>query len=290
MEVHVFNKVTKKIAPIGLMAVVLIAGVAAPVHAAAVKQGAACAKSGLKAKSGKNSYVCQVNPATTSKKLVWVTTDCVTAAKSYLSAKKDSTDSNTQLTLALTKYDASVKSWTSAVNIYKTKITALSTNVYNVYDGKTKTWVKISGITAAIAAAQATVDFDTANRDKYAQQQTASAALLSPKYTAAQISEFATNYKANQKNADHLVSNYANWTSAVTSANTALQRNQTRLANFQKVQPSLEKNLQSAQDQVDKMTQVYKDTLAQQPDTAKQYNSAATLALSYQTTSCKAGI
>ena len=47
------NKLTKKIAPIGLMAVVLIAGVASPVHAAVVKQGAACAKSGAKAKAGK---------------------------------------------------------------------------------------------------------------------------------------------------------------------------------------------------------------------------------------------
>ena len=76
MEVFVF----KKIAPVGLLALVLIAGVTAPANAA-VKQGAACTKSLAKTKVGTKNYICSTNPTSTSKKLVWVLADCYSEGK-----------------------------------------------------------------------------------------------------------------------------------------------------------------------------------------------------------------
>ena len=70
----------KKIAPVGLLALVLIAGVTAPANAA-VKQGTACTKSLAKTKVGSKSYICSTNPTTTSKKLVWLVLDCYTEGK-----------------------------------------------------------------------------------------------------------------------------------------------------------------------------------------------------------------
>ncbi|MEN9325057.1 MAG: hypothetical protein RL414_811 [Actinomycetota bacterium] len=76
MEVKVF----KKFATVGLLSIALIAGVTTPAHAA-VKQGSACTKALAKTTVGKKSYICSTNPTSTSKKLVWLMTDCFTEGK-----------------------------------------------------------------------------------------------------------------------------------------------------------------------------------------------------------------
>ena len=264
MEVNVVNKVTKKIAPIGLMAVVLIAGVAAPVHAAAVKQGAACAKSGLKAKSGKNSYVCQVNPATTSKKLVWVTTDCVTAAKTYLATKKDSDSFTSQQAAAITKMTASVASWKNVVVLLDQKKAALETNLYPLWtDPTTKTMHKATGITAAITELTAKIAEITVKRDNALKQAA------------------VTTVSATDK---------ANWTKAAAGYSTSLTTYGRQLDNYSKISPKIDSDRARAVSQIATMQTQLDASNASQATVSTQIAEGATQALNLRTIACKAGI
>ena len=258
------NKLSKKIAPIGLMAVVLLAGAAVPVHAAAVKQGAACSKSGLKAKSGKNSYVCQANPATTSKKLVWVTTDCVSAAATYLSTKKDSDSFVSQQAAATVKITASIASWKNVVVLLDQKKAALETNLYPLWtDPATKTMHKAQGITAAITELTAKVAEITAKRDNAA----AKAAL--------------TNLSAIDK---------SNWTKAANSYATSVKTYQRNLDNLTQTSPKIDADRARAVNQIATMQTQLDASNAAQTEITSQVTDGAKQALNLRTISCKAGL
>lgn len=253
-----------RLVPIGLMAIVLIAGVSSPVNAAAVKQGAACTKSGAKATSGKNSYVCQKNPTVASTKLVWITTDCATAAKTYLSTKADSTNFTSQQTAALTKMKASIASWQNVIVLLDQKKAALETNLYPLWtDPTTKTMVKAQGITAAIAQLTAKVAEITAKRDN----------------ALAQAAKASTS-----------ASDKANWTKAAKyydQSVTTYTRNRDNLA---KVSPKIDSDRARAVTQIATMqTQLDASTTAQSELTS-QITDGATQALKYRTIACKAGI
>ena len=76
----------RKIASISV-ALVVAGGVmvAAPAEAAAkISNGVACTKSGATTKTSLGSYKCGANPLSTSKKLVWLSADCLTSANSAL--------------------------------------------------------------------------------------------------------------------------------------------------------------------------------------------------------------
>jgi hypothetical protein len=76
----------RKIASISV-ALVVAGGVmiAVPADAAVkISNGVACKKSGQTTKTSFGSYKCGKNPLSTSKKLVWLSTDCIAAATSAL--------------------------------------------------------------------------------------------------------------------------------------------------------------------------------------------------------------
>jgi hypothetical protein len=87
---------TKKISMLALAAVLvgstMVAGAssanaaAAKANAAAAKANAACATAGAKTTIAKVSYTCGVSPIATSKKLTWVSANCLAANTSYSKA------------------------------------------------------------------------------------------------------------------------------------------------------------------------------------------------------------
>ena len=71
------------------VALVVAAGVmvAVPAQGApAVTNGVACKKAGASSKTNLGTYKCGTNPLSTSKKLVWLSTDCITAANGAVKA------------------------------------------------------------------------------------------------------------------------------------------------------------------------------------------------------------
>lgn len=254
----------KKLATASLVSVVLIAGAVSPVHAATVKQGAACTKSGAKATSGKNSYVCQKNPTVASTKLVWITTDCITAAKTYVSTKKDSDSFVSQQSAAMVKMKASVDSWKNVIVLLDQKKAALETNLYQVdTDPTTKQPIKVTGLTAAIAATNAKITELTTKRDNALAKSTAASTSATDK---------------------------VNWTKAVNSYNMAIKTKQRDLDNFNKVVPKIDSDRARAVAQIATMQTQLDASATAQTTLSSQITDGAKQALNYQTIACKAGI
>jgi hypothetical protein len=93
----------RKIASLSV-ALVVASGVMVAVPAdAAVKisNGVACTKAGTSSKTSLGTYKCGTNPLSTSKKLVWLSTDCIAAATSAVKAAETA-----KLTLA--KFEAQI--------------------------------------------------------------------------------------------------------------------------------------------------------------------------------------
>jgi hypothetical protein len=61
--------------------------IAVPAEAAVkISNGVACTKAGTTSKTNLGTYKCGTNPLSTSKKLVWLSTDCITAANGAVKA------------------------------------------------------------------------------------------------------------------------------------------------------------------------------------------------------------
>jgi acyl-CoA synthetase (AMP-forming)/AMP-acid ligase II len=78
----------RKIASLSV-ALVVAGGVmiAVPAEAAVkISNGVACTKAGTTSKTTLGTYKCGTNPLSTSKKLVWLSTDCITAANGAVKA------------------------------------------------------------------------------------------------------------------------------------------------------------------------------------------------------------
>jgi acyl-CoA synthetase (AMP-forming)/AMP-acid ligase II len=78
----------RKIASLSV-ALVVAGGVmiAVPADAAVkISNGVACTKAGTSSKTSLGTYKCGTNPLSTSKKLVWLSTDCITAANGAVKA------------------------------------------------------------------------------------------------------------------------------------------------------------------------------------------------------------
>lgn len=254
----------KKIATAGLISALLMGGAISPVHAAAVKQGTACTKAGAKAVTGKVSYVCQKNPTVASTKLVWVTTDCISAAKTYNSTKKESDTFVTQQATALEKMKASIDSWKNVVVLLDQKKAALATNLYAVdTDKTTKQPIKVTGLDAAIAATQQKITDLTTKRDFALAKQNAAAT----------------------SSVDKL-----NWTRAVNGYNTAIKTKQRDLDNYQKVVPKIDADRARAAAQITSMQNQLDASTSAQNALTTQIGDGAKQALAYQTVACKAGI
>jgi beta-glucosidase/6-phospho-beta-glucosidase/beta-galactosidase len=80
-------KVSKKVSAISIAILVFAGSIVGVSSASAATPYKACKPAKAKATIGKISYTCAPNPATASKRLVWVSKPCMDANRSYLSAK-----------------------------------------------------------------------------------------------------------------------------------------------------------------------------------------------------------
>ena len=79
---------TRKLAVIASAFLLTTSASLLPAQAAVkVSNGVTCAKKNATTKVGTSKYVCTTNPTTTSKKLVWISQDCLDANTAYLAAK-----------------------------------------------------------------------------------------------------------------------------------------------------------------------------------------------------------
>jgi hypothetical protein len=124
--------------------------IAAPAQAATkISNGVTCKKAGATVKTSAGTYKCATNPGTTSKKLYWLSTDCLTTGSIYLNAKK-------KLPLIKTATDKTIADLDADIIVQQN---ALTTTLADIEAYK----VKIAGINAKIAPLK--VDTASATRN-----------------------------------------------------------------------------------------------------------------------------
>ena len=93
------------------MALIVAGGVmiAAPATAAPkISNGVACKKLNSTISASGSKYKCVTNPLSTSKKLTWLSLDCISSANAYLKAAKDSTEIAGKLTAQIPVIDLGI--------------------------------------------------------------------------------------------------------------------------------------------------------------------------------------
>ena len=100
----------RKLAAVGVT--IIMAGsviIAAPATAAAkISNGTACTKSGATTSVSGSKYRCATNPLSTSKKLTWLSLDCITTANAYVTALKSSSEISTKLAAQIPVIDLGI--------------------------------------------------------------------------------------------------------------------------------------------------------------------------------------
>ena len=98
------------------LALVVAGGVmiATPATAAAkISNGVACKKLNQTTTVSGSKYKCAKNPLSTSKKLTWLSIDCLNSAGAYLKAQKDSVVLTTNLTAQIPVIDLGITTETA---------------------------------------------------------------------------------------------------------------------------------------------------------------------------------
>ena len=100
----------RKLAAVSI-AIIMAGGVmiASPATAAAkISNGTACKKSGSTTSVSGSKYKCGTNPLSTSKKLTWLSLDCIESANVYVAALKSSTEISTKLAAQIPVIDLGI--------------------------------------------------------------------------------------------------------------------------------------------------------------------------------------
>ena len=139
----------KKLAAVTLVGLLITAGLT-PANAATVKQGTACTKTGAKTTAGGTKYVCGINPGTTSKKLVWVTTDCISANSEYLNSVKQLATFTSQVANVQKQLTDSIAASNDLLTLLQQQMAAAETADYVVGREATGVQQSITGRQAAI--------------------------------------------------------------------------------------------------------------------------------------------
>ena len=137
----------RKIASLSL-ALVVAGGVmiAVPADAAVkISNGVACKKSGQTTKTSGGTYRCTRNPLSTSKKLTWLSLDCVTAANDAVKAQRSSV--------------------TTAAN-FKAQLPVIDLGITTEVANKAEIQVKLDEANKRLLAAQAKLAAATTDADK----------------------------------------------------------------------------------------------------------------------------
>ena len=137
-----------------LSVALLIAGgmtVAAPAQAATkISNGVSCTKAGATVKTSSGTYKCAKNPTTSSKKLTWLSSDCLATGDIYLKSKA-------KLPLIKTATDKTIAELDAEIIVQQK---ALATTLADIEAYK----AKIAAINVKLAPLKA----DTANSAKFA--------------------------------------------------------------------------------------------------------------------------
>jgi hypothetical protein len=114
----------RKIASLSV-ALIVTAGVmvAVPAEAATkISNGVACKKAGTTSKTSFGTYKCGTNPLSTSKKLVWLSTECISAATGAVKAAETA-----KLTAA--KFKEQIPVIDLGIRAYGSKIKSIETDI-----------------------------------------------------------------------------------------------------------------------------------------------------------------
>ena len=123
------------------VAFILVAGfvTAAPASAAAISNGVACKKLNQSTTVGGRKYKCAKNPLTTSKKLTWLSNDCLVSANGYIKSKNS--------------YVAFLAENAAAISEIDLKITAANASITELQLKLDKSTLRLPEIRAQLAAA-----------------------------------------------------------------------------------------------------------------------------------------
>lgn len=132
-----------------LSVALIVAGgvmIAVPADAAAkISNGVTCKKSGQKVKTSGGTYRCAKNPLVSSKKLTWLSLDCLSAANDAVKAQKSAA--------------------TTAAN-FKAQLPVIELGITTETANKAEIQVKLDEATARLTAAQAKLAAATTEADK----------------------------------------------------------------------------------------------------------------------------
>jgi hypothetical protein len=121
----------RKIASLSV-ALVVAGGVmiAVPADAATkISNGVACKKSGQTTKVSGQTYRCATNPLSTSKKLTWLSLDCLTSARAAVKARTNSTKTIADLNAQIPVIDLSIQEQKTVLTSIQAKLTEANTRL-----------------------------------------------------------------------------------------------------------------------------------------------------------------
>lgn len=122
-----------RLAGIAFIGLLLTTTISIPVASAAtVKSGVSCSKLGAKTTANGSVYTCGTNPTTTSKKLVWIISDCVSANAQYLDSVKQMLSIQAQVANVQTQLKTSLKSSTDLLPLLQSSAATAETADYVV--------------------------------------------------------------------------------------------------------------------------------------------------------------
>ncbi len=151
----------RKLATIS-MALILAGGVmiAAPATGAPkISNGVVCKKSGATISQSGFKYKCGTNPLSTSKKLTWLSIDCLNSANAYLKAAKDAADITIKLAAQIPVIDLGITNEKADLALTQAKLTETAAKLTETQAklAAAKLDVEKKPLTAAVASWTAAV-------------------------------------------------------------------------------------------------------------------------------------
>ena len=144
------------------MALIVAGGVmiAAPATGAPkISNGVVCKKSGATISQSGFKYKCGTNPLSTSKKLTWLSIDCLNSANAYLKAAKDAADITIKLAAQIPVIDLGITNEKADLALTQAKLTETQAKLTETQTklAAAKLDVEKKSLTAAVASWTAAV-------------------------------------------------------------------------------------------------------------------------------------
>lgn len=134
--------------------------IAAPATGAPkISNGVVCKKSGATISQSGFKYKCGTNPLSTSKKLTWLSIDCLNSANAYLKAAKDAADITIKLAAQIPVIDLGITNEKADLALTQAKLTETQTKLTETQTklAAAKLDVEKKSLTAAVASWTAAV-------------------------------------------------------------------------------------------------------------------------------------